>query len=37
MGEMLHKITSVAPPAAVNAALAEQHHPESSPHSVFTN
>lgn len=26
-----------APPAAVHAALTEQHHPKSSPHYVFTS
>jgi hypothetical protein len=37
MGEIRHKITIAAAPAAVYATLTEQHHPKSSPHSVFTN
>jgi hypothetical protein len=36
MGDMLHKTTIAAPTTAVYVALTEQHHPKSSPHSVFT-
>jgi hypothetical protein len=36
-GEILHKITIAALPAAVYAALTERHHPKSSLHSVFTS
>jgi hypothetical protein len=36
MGDILHKTTIAAPTTAVYVALTEQHHPKSSPHSVFT-
>lgn len=37
MDDMPHKITIAPPPAAVYAALTEQHHPKSSLHAVFTS
>jgi uncharacterized protein YndB with AHSA1/START domain len=37
MGNMVHKKSIAAPPTAVYAALTEQHHPESSRHSLLTS
>jgi hypothetical protein len=37
MGDIPHKTTIAAPTTALYSAFTEQHHPESSPHSVSTS